>query len=134
MKREELIEEARSWIGTPFHHQASTKGAGCDCAGLVRGVGAAFGCIDPNVIMNYAREPNGTIERYLDKFVTVTKNPKPGDIVLFRIRRLPQHMGFLTDKGTIIHSYYPFGVVEHEFSDKWKQRVVRYYTCRTVED
>ena len=29
---------ARSWIGTPYVHQVSVKGGGCDCLGLVRGV------------------------------------------------------------------------------------------------
>ena len=29
---------ARGWIGTPYRHQASLKGVGCDCLGLVRGV------------------------------------------------------------------------------------------------
>src|SRR5437016_4134796 len=36
--RTRIITEARSWIGTPYHHQASLKGAGCDCLGLLRGV------------------------------------------------------------------------------------------------
>ena len=25
-----ILSEARSWIGTPYHHQMSVKGAGCD--------------------------------------------------------------------------------------------------------
>jgi NlpC/P60 family putative phage cell wall peptidase len=33
-----VVAKAREWIGTPYHHQASVKGAGCDCLGLVRGV------------------------------------------------------------------------------------------------
>ena len=28
--RSALIAEARSWLGTPWHHQASLKGVGCD--------------------------------------------------------------------------------------------------------
>ena len=38
MKREDIVAAARGWIGTPYRHQASLKGAGCDCLGLVRGV------------------------------------------------------------------------------------------------
>src|SRR3954471_18800976 len=37
-----ILAEARSWIGTPYRHQASLKGVGCDCLGLVRGVWRAF--------------------------------------------------------------------------------------------
>src|SRR5262245_52196512 len=33
-----IVAEARAWIGTPYRHQASLKGVGCDCLGLVRGV------------------------------------------------------------------------------------------------
>ncbi len=33
-----VVEVARSWIGTPYHHQASLKGAGADCLGLLRGI------------------------------------------------------------------------------------------------
>ena len=32
------VDIARGWIGTPYHHQASLKGVGTDCLGLVRGV------------------------------------------------------------------------------------------------
>ena len=36
--RDAIVAEARAWIGTPYRHQASLKGVGCDCLGLVRGV------------------------------------------------------------------------------------------------
>ena len=35
---ERVIAAARGWLGTPYHDQASVKGVGCDCLGLVRGV------------------------------------------------------------------------------------------------
>jgi cell wall-associated NlpC family hydrolase len=39
-----IVTIARTWLGTPYHHQASVKGVGCDCLGLVRGVYAeAYG-------------------------------------------------------------------------------------------
>jgi NlpC/P60 family putative phage cell wall peptidase len=33
-----IVDEARRFIGTPYRHQASQCGLGCDCLGLVRGV------------------------------------------------------------------------------------------------
>src|SRR5262245_14718544 len=36
--RTTVISLARTWLGTPYHHQASLKGVGCDCIGLVRGI------------------------------------------------------------------------------------------------
>jgi NlpC/P60 family putative phage cell wall peptidase len=36
--RESIVKAARGWLGTPYHHQASVKGAGADCLGLIRGL------------------------------------------------------------------------------------------------
>ena len=38
MTRAEVIEAARAWLGTPYRHQASRRGVGADCLGLIRGV------------------------------------------------------------------------------------------------
>jgi len=40
--RELIIETALTWLDTPYQHQASVKGAGCDCLGLIRGVWRAL--------------------------------------------------------------------------------------------
>ena len=34
----EVVARARAWIGTPYRHQASCRGAGTDCLGLLRGL------------------------------------------------------------------------------------------------
>ena len=36
--REAIVTAARGWLGTPYHHQASVKGVGSDCLGLIRGI------------------------------------------------------------------------------------------------
>ena len=33
-----VVAAARRWLGTPYRHQASVRGEGADCLGLVRGV------------------------------------------------------------------------------------------------
>ena len=50
--RERIVAAARGWIGTPYRHQASLKGVGCDCLGLLVGVwrevtGKAVGSLPP---------------------------------------------------------------------------------------
>jgi NlpC/P60 family putative phage cell wall peptidase len=35
---ERVLALAGGWIGTPYRHQASLKGVGCDCLGLIRGI------------------------------------------------------------------------------------------------
>ena len=38
MNTTDIVAVARSWLGTPYHHQAALKDVGCDCLGLVRGI------------------------------------------------------------------------------------------------
>jgi NlpC/P60 family putative phage cell wall peptidase len=51
-----IVAEARSWIGTPYHHQASLKGVGCDCIGLVRGIWRAAIGPEPEAMPAYSRD------------------------------------------------------------------------------
>ena len=32
------VAVAREWLGTPYRHQASVRGEGADCLGLLRGI------------------------------------------------------------------------------------------------
>ena len=41
------VAAARLWLGTPYVHQASARGAGSDCLGLVRGVWRALYGAEP---------------------------------------------------------------------------------------
>lgn len=43
--RARIVEEARSWLGTPYHHHAMVKGAGVDCAMLLVAVYGAVGLL-----------------------------------------------------------------------------------------
>jgi len=36
--RNAVVSVARDWVGTPYVHQSSVRGAGTDCLGLLRGV------------------------------------------------------------------------------------------------
>ena len=58
----QIVAIARDWIGTPYRHQASVKGAGCDCLGLVRGVWREMHGDEPEVPPAYSMdwsEPQG---------------------------------------------------------------------------
>ena len=46
----------RSWLGTPYHDQASLKGVGCDCLGLARGVWREVVGPEPSPIPSYSRD------------------------------------------------------------------------------
>ena len=51
-----VIAVARSWLGTPYHDQASLRGVGCDCLGLARGVWRDVVGPEPFPIPPYSRD------------------------------------------------------------------------------
>ena len=128
---------ARGWIGTPYRHQASVRGAGADCLGLLRGVWReAFGA-EPERVPAYTpdwSEPAGeerlwrAAERHLRRKPGAAA-PAPGDVLLFRMRRggVAKHLGLQGRVGaapTFIHAYSGHGVVESPLSAPWQRRIV----------
>lgn len=133
--REQVLAEARSWLGTPFHHQGRLKGVGVDCIGLVVGVARALGMAATDR-PGYARTPDGeTLTAALDAQMRRIKAADAGDVLLLRIRRLPQHVGFLGEGGTLIHAHSGADkVVETPMTDRWWERVVAAYRFIDMED
>jgi NlpC/P60 family putative phage cell wall peptidase len=134
-----LVAEARTWIGTPWHHQAPLKGIGCDCTGLVRGVINAFRPLPPDLqAMDYARTPDGVTLLHLCRRhlrAVPTSAIRPGDVLVFRYTPggAPQHMGFAADylHGglSLVHALdqrggNPGRVVEHRLDSTWQRRIV----------
>lgn len=115
----EIEAEARTWLGTPFHHQGRLKGVGVDCAGVVIGVADSLGLIpDFTDFTDYARDPDGTmsliLDLHMDRIPRV--HMRAGDVLHVAWSRLPQHVGILTGKGTLIHAYGKAGCVESTLS------------------
>lgn len=136
MTRDEFIAQARTWLGTPFHHQARLKGVGVDCIGLLTGVAEEFGMDVSNIPSAYSRAPDvdmlfreiaqsGHLER--------TSTPAPGDVVFFRVFGQPTHFGLLTENG-FLHADASFGVVEVPLDDRWRSRIVGTYKIKALED
>ncbi len=130
------LAEARAWLGTDYVHQASAKGAGADCLGLLRGVWRALYGAEPEDAPAYSQdwsEASGderlwaAASRHL---VPVTAGQAaPGDILLFRMRErgVAKHLGLAAEIGarpTFIHAYTRHGVIESPLSKPWQRRVV----------
>lgn len=132
IKQSELIREARRWLGTPFHHQASLLGVGADCGGLAIGVYSACGLDLSAISRNYPRQPShGSVEKVIGRFLDRTSLPVPGDLVVFRFLLEPHHIGILVGDNRVIHSYEGYGgVVEHLIDSKWSRRIVSYWHYR----
>lgn len=124
--------EAKEWVGTPYHHQASVKGVGCDCLGLLRGVYRAVVGEEPERAPNYSPawdevakrdDMIGAFRRHLTE---VPMRPfVAGDVVIFRMRRdaVAKHCGIVTDGGRFVHSHSGRGTVEIELSGWWQERI-----------
>lgn len=127
--RQKIIDAARSCLGTPFHHLGKLPGVGLDCIGLLEISGKPAG-FKAKEYETYKRIPDGrSLMRELRRQLCEIdpESAIPGDILVFYINeetKKPQHVGFLTDKG-LIHTWTaPGKVVEHDFTDDWKRRVV----------
>ena len=129
---EQIIAEARTWIGTPYRHQASLKGVGCDCLGLLRGVWRALHGGEPELAPAYApdwAEASGeeklaaAARRHLVEVLPVCA--QPGDVLLFRWRpHLPaKHAAILTTAERMIHAYDGAAVAEVYFAPFWRRRL-----------
>lgn len=128
-----VMAEAREWLGTPYHDQASLKGVGCDCLGLVRGVWRAVVGPEPMDMPKYSRSwaETGTCSPLMEGarqwLVDIPKREiAPGNVMLFRMRdgALPKHMGIAMAPGTFIHAWEGRGVGMDCLSPPWRRRIV----------
>src|SRR5690606_28871149 len=97
-----VIAVARSWLGTPYHDQASLKGVGCDCLGLARGVWREVVGPEPFPIPAYSRDwgETGLSEVLADGARRMMQeiapsDVEPGALILFRMtpRAIAKHVG-----------------------------------------
>ncbi len=130
----DLIESARDWIGTPYVHQASLKGAGCDCLGLIRGLFRERFGEEPEAIPPYdpAWDIGGSetlrdgLARHLTKIALTSI--APGDVLLFRMRphASARHCGLLAERDgclTLIHARQNKRVSEEAFTAFWRSKL-----------
>lgn len=131
-----IVAAARGWIGTPYRHQASVRGAGADCLGLLRGVWREVYGAEPEAVPAYtadwsepAREERlwAAARRHLRE-----RDPgapaEPGEVLLFRMRAgsIAKHLGILSRMGpdaAFIHAYSGHAVLESPLSAPWQRRI-----------
>ena len=129
--REQILAAAKDWIDTPYQHQASVKGAGCDCLGLIRGVWRGVYGDEPLSMPAYTPDWAEALgeETLLDatkQCLTPIANDtiRPGDILLFRMApNVPcKHIAILSAQDRIIHAYWGRAVVESYLVPYWTRR------------
>jgi len=127
-----VIATARSWLGTPYHDQASLRGVGCDCLGLARGVWREMVGDEPFPIPPYSRDwgETGPLEvlaegaRRMMPEIVMT-DARPGALILFRMapRAIAKHVGILTATDAFIHACERLGVIEEVLTPSWRRKI-----------
>ncbi len=135
-RADEVVACARRWIGTPYRHQCSCRGAGTDCLGLVRGVWREVIGREPEAPPSYTPDWSETAGaeallaaagRHLRPIAD--EQARAGDVLVLRMRDggVAKHMGILgtSPEGhpTLIHAYSGHGVVESPLTPAWLRRV-----------
>ena len=143
LTRSAIIAEARAWIGTPYRHQASLKGVGCDCLGLVRGVWCALYDDEPEPVPAYARdwaEAGGeTLAQAATRHLVPLPDPRmfaAGDVLLFRWREryAAKHAAIATAPDLMVHAHDGAAVAEVPIAPWWRRRLAFAFRFPGVAD
>jgi len=135
----QIVDAARSWIGTPFHHQGRIKTVGVDCLRLLIGVALELYLRDVEGVplaaydeLSYGHMPDErNLYMKLQNVLIETKALKSENIVLFEIDGAARHLGIIGSKNgyfSIIHAYAPARkVIEHRLDEEWKAKIVKLF-------
>lgn len=135
-QRMAVVNEAMTWLTTPYHHRASIKRAGVDCAMILVEVYFNAGVVKKKpVIEDYPPDfmLHRDDERYigwLKKYGKETTVPRAGDVIVWQYGRCFSHGAIVVDYPTIIHAYKKAGMVtlDSALSDDFEGREFKIFT------
>jgi cell wall-associated NlpC family hydrolase len=141
-QRQHVLDEARTWLGTPYHHKGRSKGVGVDCGGILYEVfkdhiigWSDFPSFYPEDWAMH-KDANERYVEFLGPFFNEVKAPKPASIVVFRYGRAFSHGTLFTERRTFIHAWGRTGhgvVMESPwefFHDNGRHRPVKYFDAK----
>jgi len=141
--RARIVAEARAWIDTPYRHQASRKGVGCDCLGLVRGVWRGLYGDEPLAVPPYTpdwAERSGAetlrdAARFCLNEIGIAEATL-GDVLLFRIAAgsPAKHAAIVSAPGRIVHAYWGRAVAETCLTPWWRRRCAFAFSFPDITD
>lgn len=110
--RGELVAaQAREWLGTPFVWQASQRGYGCDCKGLLWGVARELGF--PEAESLYAKVadysptrpvPSALLKEGFAAIFDPVSEMRPGDVLLLKRGGHVAHIAIVSSDDSAIHA------------------------------
>lgn len=146
VSRKEVVEAAKTLIGTPWSHIGRAPGVAIDCVGVVVCTLQSLG-IAVKDVKNYSRIPDDQGRLLLEHLenqeaLERKKEPaEPGDILVFRVGKFktvpPSHMGIMAKDGRFIHAMnIPtrgrklFRVKDVIFAGIWESRLHSVWTLK----
>lgn len=143
----EVVRLAHAWIGTPYHHQASVRGVGCDCLGLIRGLWREQYESEPEALPAYTPdwgEGGGRevlLAAALRHLIPAGDDAviEPGQVLLFRMRAgaVAKHLGIVSLAGEaprFIHAYNAHGVIDSPLTMPWRNRIAARFRFPPIQD
>ncbi|WP_421724226.1 NlpC/P60 family protein [Bauldia sp.] len=143
LTRAAVVAAAESWVGTPYRHQASLKGVGCDCLGLIRGVWRDLVGPEPEPLTPYTpdwTEAHGeeTLAAAAGRHLcpAALDAARDGDVLLFRWRpTLPaKHAAIVANDGRMIHAQQGAAVAAVALSPWWRRRAAFAFSFPGITD
>lgn len=137
-----IVALAEDWIGTPYRHQGATKGVGCDCIGLIRGIWRELYGEEPETVPAYA--PDWAERSGEDRLVEAARrlfgpvvsmsDAEPGDLLLFRWRPdcAAKHAGILAGPQHFIHAYEQSAVTRSALVPSWRRKIAAVHRFRDI--
>ncbi len=129
---------AKTWLNTPYQHQASIKHIGCDCLGLLRGIWRELIGVEPETMPAYpanwtiGSDKNMLLDMMRRNFTQKleTQSMMAGDILLFKYRHnLPaSHIAIMLHQDKFIHAYIGRGVIVSQYSKWWQRHLVHHFS------
>jgi cell wall-associated NlpC family hydrolase len=141
-QRQQLITEAKSWVGTPFRACSCLKGAGVDCMQLIKGTYLGSGVINVDAIptpSQYSVQANQhqVTNEYRDTVLIYMREipeseVKPGDVVLYKNGLSYGHGGIINEwPRDVIHATNHHGVTSGDARTlKFKTMPKQFFTLR----
>lgn len=114
--KNKIVEEAMSWLGTPYKYAGSEKGKGTDCSGMVLRV---YEDVAGLKLPRNSKKQSEFCRRLKRKDV------RPGDLVFFatgKDKGTVSHVGIMVDDNQFIHASTKKGVILSEMTTPYYQR------------
>lgn len=137
LTRTRIAEQARLWIGTPYHNQAALMGVGCDCVGILQGIWLSLVGPLPAEVPPYSdqwhhhQKESLLLDMLINKFGFIDRgvdsNPPLGSVLCFGLKKMvAHHVGVVTGPGIFVHAIRTVQKVQEvELGAMWVSRLHR---------